>query len=921
MKSPLSLVQLCLNICAWFFTRFFSQAFFWGFNASLLLVAYLGLLPFIGLTLIGDLINGLVPWDFFLPFVGLVGVPTACATVGLLPKQKRRLSLPQLFWGVEAPLLALCTIRFFWLRDLTPGTTLFLAAGLIGIVSLTHWLYQQHSAQMQPELEPPLASTSGHLIGFTLMLMLAVYGTALISFYLLPTLFWSIHALIFSLPQVFIALFYASILLPILVILTGLLLSPVGALWVYGRAWWQTVRLLAGRQIWAGLLTTGVVAGGLGLFLMLNQPPQITAFNLLAAPAVTPQAQQELLQKQDVIRQGLVNAYLARYRYPRATSLTVDGHISQIYRSLQVPDSLATAMQQAYNLLLTPFTYQGDANLDAEKASALYGQFFDTPILRGEKPAIQNALESTFNRSEAKAGLNDVNEERVWLAEQQLKLTPQGDWAEVELHEVYENKTFDQQEILYFFSLPETAVMTGLWLGETADLSQRYAFSVSPRGAAQQVYNAEVTRRQDPALLEQVGPRQYRLRAFPIPPVGQGQMHLWLSYKVLQQPDGWALPALHERRNIFWTNRTQRQLNGKSVNSDTWLPAAPTAKQSQPVAHQMPLAWGDGSTAQIIAQPFAASDYKLPQGKRFAILLDGSYSMNAHASEAQKSLQWLQSQVLVQNQADLYLTAAAPVQPRRLDDLKALDPKPTFYGTLAPSDMLQQFLTLRGDTAYDAVLLLTDSGSYELTADLPAALKMPAPLWMVHLGELQPAYDDATLAAIQNSGGGVSTELQPVMQRLGTQPSLGAGTTRLNLVDGYAWYLAQKPLAGAKTDSSFELLAARQWVTHLSQYVKPDQLQELDTIHAITKQYGIVSPYSSMLVLVNDAQRQALKQAEQDEDRFKREVEDQALPQPSAPLAVSATPEPSDWLLLLLASLLLFWVYRVQKQNLTSQSE
>ena len=37
-----------------------------------------------------------------------------------------------------------------------------------------------------------------------------------------------------------------------------------------------------------------------------------------------------------------------------------------------------------------------------------------------------------------------------------------GDTIELELHEVYENQTANQQEVVYYFSLPESAVITGL---------------------------------------------------------------------------------------------------------------------------------------------------------------------------------------------------------------------------------------------------------------------------------------------------------------------------------------------------------------------------------------------------------------------------------------------------------------------------
>jgi putative PEP-CTERM system integral membrane protein len=70
-------------------------------------------------------------------------------------------------------------------------------------------------------------------------------------------------------------------------------------------------------------------------------------------------------------------------------------------------------------------------------------------------------------------------------------------------------------------------------------------------------------------------------------------------------------------------------------------------------------------------------------------------------------------------------------------------------------------------------------------------------------------------------------------------------------------------------------------------------LVELDAIHAIAQTYRIVSPYSSAIVLVNDEQRQALKEAEADADRFNRKVEDgqEDLAQPGNPLSTSV-PEP-----------------------------
>ncbi|MBK6431149.1 hypothetical protein [Candidatus Amarolinea dominans] len=77
-----------------------------------------------------------------------------------------------------------------------------------------------------------------------------------------------------------------------------------------------------------------------------------------------------------------------------------------------------------------------------------------------------------------------VDDREVRLLRQEVTVTPQGDWAEIELIEVYQNVTALRQEVVYYFSLPESAVVTGLWLGPSADREHRFAYRISPRGAA-----------------------------------------------------------------------------------------------------------------------------------------------------------------------------------------------------------------------------------------------------------------------------------------------------------------------------------------------------------------------------------------------------------------------------------------------------
>jgi putative PEP-CTERM system integral membrane protein len=869
--------------------------FFWMFNASLLLIVYIGILPFLGIALLSDAANGQVPLNFLVPFFGLVGVPTVCTIAGAKVKPKvASFSLFQLFYAIEAPLLVICWLRFFMLRDLTPVNSFLLVTAWISTIAIGHWLFKGREPESQPNF--------WHLIGISLFLMLSAYLVAIVLFYVPPLL----AVILVNLPFVGV---YVIIMFPLTLLLVGMGSLPFGMLWVSAKGWWQTMKNAIARH--GSPKVTAIVMATVTLwligFMTFQQQSQNQAFALLKNPPQNDGDRQALLQKSSVIRDGLLNAYLSNYRYPRVDDRTI---FQGYHKELGFSEDSAEAMQAAYNFLTQPFRYQG-TNDDRVKAEKLYAEFFDTPIIRGESASIQRAVSSTFNRSEAKAGLLDVNQQRVRIAQQEVTIKPQGDWAEVELYEVYENQTLNQEEILYFFSLPESAVVTGVWLGNTADRADSFPFQISTRGAAQQIYNQEVNRRVDPALLEQVGPQNYRLRAFPIPPIGRGKMHLWMTYQVMKQDTGWIMPKLNERRNVYWTGSTQRKLNGKVISgNDQWLPASIPADKAQPVAHQFTLPSG----GNILAKPF--ENYTLPQNKRIALVLDRSYSMNAHRAEVEKTFQWLQAQILPKNQVDLYLTAsdAAPT----VSSIKTFDAsKATFYGLLEPRQMLEQFQALRKESDYDAVLLITDPGSYELTKDSKTVLSMPAPLWFLHLGGLQSAYDDATLEAIQSSGGSISTSVQEIMQRIGTQPSLGKDTSLLSVVDDYAWYLSQAADPTAKAEPAFAPIAARQWVTQVSQSIKPDQLQELDAVHVLAKRYKLVTPYSSMIVLVNEQQKQDLKKAEQGSDRFNREVEDQQLPQPSSAAfgEVSAVPEPAEWLLLSIGALLLAWVYRRQKQQ------
>ena len=372
-------------------------------------------------------------------------------------------------------------------------------------------------------------------------------------------------------------------------------------------------------------------------------------------------------------------------------------------------------------------------------------------------------------------------------------------------------------------------------------------------------------------------------------------MHLWLTYQVMAKNNSFALPELTEKRNIYWNKNTKRIYNTKSVRGDreAWLPPSlPAVAQTTPQQHQINFPNG----YQISAQPLVTPEKFLPESERFAVVVDTSYSMRDKTKELKQNINWLLANGLGDlsfgnGDADIYLTDVG-FPPERIDDISQFDTeKVTFFGTLQYQEMLEQFLQLRGDTRYNGLILVTDEGSYELSDDSQEMPKLSAPLWMLHLGAMPPAYDDATLKLMQKSGGGVATKLTEVFQQVTAKSKLGKSV--VSVADGYAWFMEKK--SGEETiEDSFAPLAAQQLVLGLSKKMNLDTLEELDAIHAIAKTYKIVTPYSSMIVLVNDEQREALKRAETAADRFNRKVEDgkEQLTDPNNPLDPLSVPEP-----------------------------
>jgi putative PEP-CTERM system integral membrane protein len=298
--------------------------------------------------------------------------------------------------------------------------------------------------------------------------------------------------------------------------------------------------------------------------------------------------------------------------------------------------------------------------------------------------------------------------------------------------------------------------------------------------------------------------------------------------------------------------------------------------------------------------------------------------MAERAAEVETALARLDAAVGPGTTVEVYLTASRyrGEDPARVN-FTEFDPNSIIYfGGQNAAELLAQFDLLHADQDYNAILILTDGSGYELGAsdiDVPAP---DTPVWMVHLdGDLPLGYDDATLEAIQASGGGVTGSIDEAMTRIATAIGADQDTSSTDVIDGYTWLTTPSETAEtgdtvvAHTASDdFAALAARRLILDIMKRQRGTlkEMNTLDRMHAIAVDQSIVTPYSSMIVLVNQAQHSRLDRLEALNDRFQREQEVIGETISQNPFSVTGVPEPEEWLLLALAGAMLIWYARTR---------
>jgi len=469
-----------------FSVKIWGYGLFWSWNLIFLAFMFLGFAPNLLPEMISDVREGLIPIRYLLTAVMLTLIPALAVFLGLTRLRRSPGKLLALGYGVEGPLMVLLLVRIFAVRDATPAIDLLYVFALPGVFTLL-WQILDNKIDLRGLFFDILRIT-----GLTLLFLMGIYAAVLIGFYVVPIIkevpslfadalgeLWriivdfeweSLIMLPFSLLGIILGLFTATLFI----------VAPIAVPILYIVNWWQGLKAVAARRqrLLPSLVTIGVGVTAVLIFVFANQQPQHKAYALLQNQPETLDEAKDLQKHQEEIRKGLLNAYLAPVRYLSAVGEV--GHIQQLYEwSFDFSDDTARKVEHAFEIAARPVLYEPMVPLEPEdsqsrwwnqqalraepqEASRLYEAYFDETIFEGERKVILDAVKDTWSGDQALLAWQSVDDREVLLTEQAVNIVEHGDWAEVELFEGYQNQTGQRQEVIYYFSLPESAVLTAL---------------------------------------------------------------------------------------------------------------------------------------------------------------------------------------------------------------------------------------------------------------------------------------------------------------------------------------------------------------------------------------------------------------------------------------------------------------------------
>ena len=615
----------------------------------------------------------------------------------------------------------------------------------------------------------------------------------------------------------------------------------------------------------------------------------------------------EIISNKSKIEKEFKNISKARDRYSIDKN---DDTLKQAYQEVfKLSDTSAGIIQKIFTGFAYPFVYQGtfDSN---RKAISNYEYIFGHRL--GEN-------------------INNVNQiENVHLVSKKIQASTdhRGIFATVSIEEEYQNITFSNQEVVYEFSLPMNSAIIDLKLGPDLE----FTGVIAPRGAAGKVYEAQLAVSRDPALLEQTGPRQYRLRVFPIPGKndrttlrGRNQK-VKFSYVTELTPKGYALPVYSKRQNVKIDNSTNISyyLNDRyiaSADDDQYISSSSfyennlcsfssifeiENKKDAGILKLVP--YNTISEIESVYNCNNKSGINLTnslKNSKFAVIFDVSYNNkdNLFLDDLVKNLQ-TEKNLLANNTIDLYLVndILSKKETIDLERLKSL-PNIVYFGK---SEWTKQIKEI--ENKYDFIIVAT-ADSEALTQKGNLIAKNKVPLYIIHKDNIVPPYSQEISNYVLQSGGKVAFDLNDAISHYVLSSQL---LSRSSIAFSPFWsisvpyhyqgyYNPEKAFDSfdVKTDKSnpMSYFVNKAYISKLLSFYQGELVNDIklsDSFHNLSKESHLVSPYSSLIALVNSRQMADLRNASQSGDRYSYEMTDTSSLRISNPISTGGWGLPSQ---------------------------
>lgn len=554
-----------------------------------------------------------------------------------------------------------------------------------------------------------------------------------------------------------------------------------------------------------------------------------------------------------------------------------EGIIKEIYDDAFENEAFASAMDKFFLVAAYPLVYK-EGQLGENSLSQNFVHVFGYP----------------YYQKEGTKSVENKNQD-VLLTYRLTKIIPEDDglFALITIEEEFENRTNIQKEVVYEFNLPSEATINDLKLGPNLE----FPGIIAPKGAAQKTYERELQRSRDPALLEQTGPNQYRLRIFPIPAKNDyitlkgKRQKVSFSYVVSQNEGSYALPVYSKKSNIISDASTVFRLenNGQTISQkgdETKIDVSKNIKkdlcQSQlsqknldSLGNQIKLIYhADDEQLKNIACEQFKNSLPLLKNYRTAIIYDTSLNNknNKTLTELKKIIDQSNSDWLNNSVVDLYKLNDLLSETIRLDSDNYQDQlSPVYFSKIADFAKLGKI-----SEKYDLVLIVSGQDiSFNQLTNFPFSSSTSV-YW---IGENKiPSLNLEMTSGIWQGGGGSALSFEEAIQSFllskTAKEKYGDGALTLSKY----WSLQYSSSQSILPDSVFTPQSAFAAIANKGLQMKFAQNQNreitgdisiMDQLNLMSEKSNIVSPYSSLIALVNEQQIDRLKDNINNYDRYR----------------------------------------------------